>query len=993
MADTNIQLINRVLEGEEQAFATLVQTYQKRIHALAWRKIGDYHIAEEITQDTFLQVYRKISQLKNPQQFDGWLYVIVNRLCLNWFRRNKHKMQSIEDIPQEEMEQTFVTQHDTDQREDEARTGYREIVKNLLEKLPESERTVLTLYYLGEMTVNEIGKFLGVSANTIKSRLSRARKRLKTEEHILINENLGVVQLSRDLTETVMKQISEIKPTPQIVKPTLPWVAFGTATVLIMLLLGTLSQNTTIFQKPYNLEARSEPTVQLVEAPITIDFITTPDVRNIVGRSITKTDNTGTGTLISDTDFASNGQEISTKRTFTQWTQANGPEGAPVYDLYRSSKNRVYATTASGIYMLAPDQSTWMNTNANFRVNAYGTLMAEDRGILYYVNTDQIHASPDEGQTWNTLGTRPQGHAVQLLFQHVPQQEPEMLLLLREKGIYKSADMGKNWTPSNDEFNDKIITAATAIKHTMFIGTHEGLYISKHGAFRKIPLHSVGANSDSRPSASSSVGNSPQTTNAIHSLSVYQNNLYVVSGPDLFSPDIEEQIPPSTARKVYYTTDAGSTWFNITPDYKKGGTPASHHLITKLLVADKTLLLLGIPQLRSIDNGQTWNPMPFDGNAITGAKTPVLTTKDGFYKAGQTGIFQTNNKGDSWHRFSEGIYGIRVKDVAFFNNSIYLYTNYNIFKSDDGNTWNKVPSNFNQFKLSKTTRSEREIPIYDSSAKLIQANNTLYRLTPYATEQLLISTMNPGENEITFQKTIIQPDQWVHEEEVIQNAQMHSSNELIFNYYDMFDTIAGGFAISDGTLFVEFRRRLVKTDLNTDGFTDTGLLDETPKQPQEVDNGFKVDAAAGTVYVGKRNGRLFQSVDNGDSWRDITPNLPAIFTDIHDIKFLGKTVYVATDTGVLTSDTGDHWRILTDTLGKRPVIDKLTVDNRTLFGAGDTGIYRVDQRLRWEQLSQPIPGKVITLSVSGSQAYIGTKDNGIYHTTLKDTTQPTLTEK
>ena len=209
----------------------------------------------------------------------------------------------------------------------------------------------------------------------------------------------------------------------------------------------------------------------------------------------------------------------------------------------------------------------------------------------------------------------------------------------------------------------------------------------------------------------------------------------------------------------------------------------------------------------------------------------------------------------------------------------------------------------------------------------------------------------------------------------------------------IFRTIAGGFAISDDTIFVEFRRRLIKCRLDRQEYTDTGLVDYTQVPLYETDKGFKVAVAAGTVYVGKRNGRLFQSVDNGDSWRDITPNIPAIFTDINDIKFLGKKVYVATDTGVLTSDTGNHWRILTDTNGTQPIIDKLTVDNRTLFGAGNNGIYRIDQRNRWQQLSQPIPGKVISLSVSGNKAYIGTDNNGIYNTTLEDTPHPIITEK
>ena len=65
------ELIQRTLEGDNDAFACLVRKYQKRVHALAWRKIGDFHIAEDITQETFLQIYRKLPTLKDPCRFPG----------------------------------------------------------------------------------------------------------------------------------------------------------------------------------------------------------------------------------------------------------------------------------------------------------------------------------------------------------------------------------------------------------------------------------------------------------------------------------------------------------------------------------------------------------------------------------------------------------------------------------------------------------------------------------------------------------------------------------------------------------------------------------------------------------------------------------------------------------------------------------------------------------------------------------------------------------
>ena len=107
MTENSVLLIHRVLDGDEEAFTSLVQMYQKRIHALAWRKIGDYHIAEEITQDTFLQVYKNLSTLSNPKQFDGWLYVIANRLCINWIQRHKTSVQSLDATPTHEVEKVY----------------------------------------------------------------------------------------------------------------------------------------------------------------------------------------------------------------------------------------------------------------------------------------------------------------------------------------------------------------------------------------------------------------------------------------------------------------------------------------------------------------------------------------------------------------------------------------------------------------------------------------------------------------------------------------------------------------------------------------------------------------------------------------------------------------------------------------------------------------------------------------------------------------------
>ncbi len=75
--EDDVQLIHKILSGDDTAFGILVEKYQKSVHALAWRKTQDFHYAEDIMQDTFLRAYNKLPTLKNPNQFAGWLHVIA----------------------------------------------------------------------------------------------------------------------------------------------------------------------------------------------------------------------------------------------------------------------------------------------------------------------------------------------------------------------------------------------------------------------------------------------------------------------------------------------------------------------------------------------------------------------------------------------------------------------------------------------------------------------------------------------------------------------------------------------------------------------------------------------------------------------------------------------------------------------------------------------------------------------------------------------------
>ena len=210
MKNDDAKRIERILAGDENAFTALVKKYEKQIHAFVWRRVRDYHIAEEITQDTFLRAYEKLGTLRDPNRFSSWLYMIATRRFLTWLGEKRVPMQSLEAMSEAEVEALFYAQYMAEQTEKLATEKQREVVEYLLQKLPARERTAVVLHYLSEMTCEEIGDFLEVSPNTVKSQLHRARKRLKGEES-MVRETLGNFQSSDDLMDGIMKwtQVNE----------------------------------------------------------------------------------------------------------------------------------------------------------------------------------------------------------------------------------------------------------------------------------------------------------------------------------------------------------------------------------------------------------------------------------------------------------------------------------------------------------------------------------------------------------------------------------------------------------------------------------------------------------------------------------------------------------------------------------------------------------------------------------------------------------------
>ena len=967
MVENDVQLIHRTLAGDEAAFTALVRKYQKGVHALAWRKVGDFHIAEEITQDTFLQVHKKLTTLQNPNQFAGWLYVITNRMCIRWFKNKKPTMLSLEKISRAEVDKSSYKHYVSEQRETEAVERRCEIVKELLKKLPESERTVVTLHYLGEMTAKEIGNFLGVSANTIKSRLQRARKRLRSQnKESLVREVLGSVQFPADLTAHIIRQVADLKlAPPQVGKPLLPWAAFGAAVLLIVLMLGAHHQYLARFQQPYSFEAQSEPTVEIVDAPITLHLLSKPAVRNQVGRTATFTKNTGIGLQTSETTAATTTtSDFPATFSTAPWTQMPGPQGGFIFDIFATSQKTLYARSSIGIYRLTADAAVWTPVSVDTSIEQLQMPMAEHANTLYMVSTDEVLASTDDGETWNALGPRPEGYPIDLVVIDAAagrgaRETVTIYLALPDSTIFRSTDAGKRWTLVNNGLADRRIYNLAAIGDTVFAGTDKGLYRLNSDIWEQLPI---------------------DTSQTIHALVVFEDNLYIGMGPRVRQIRYVDDVRTD---RVLRSKDLGASWTEITPENEFGlfAVPTGKGL----LVVGETIFVYGVERFRSRDGGQTWTPLGVDVNSVA----YVTRDENTFYKAGWSGVHRTTDAGESWHPFMDGMVGTGVLDMVAFNDRFYVHTNDGVAQSvDNGESWTTVPVSASDHVRKLSERGLPDNNFYIDS-KLVIANDGLYGI---AAEKgnLRISRLSVGDN-------ILVPIQGIpafdgkdlsaavlQEIRQAQGVSFSDDPEKVEKLYLIENHArAGAFAIGGDTFYVEYKRKLFKWELGDPEWKNTGLIDTGPHANDGSKNGFKLAVSAETVYVGKRDGRLFRSLDGGDSWRDITPSLPLRFTQFREILFVDSTAYVATDRGVLTSQTGAYWRVLTDTAGERIVIDRFAVDGTRVYGAGDAGVYRLDDRRQSEQIFPSVPDKVLSLAVKNDKLYIVTKHRGMFQIPLE----------
>ena len=1036
MKNDDAQLIQRVLDGDDTAFSALVSKYQRSVHALAWRKIGDFHIAEDITQEAFLKAYQRLSTLKEPQSFASWLYVITANQCKAWLRKKRTWMQSLEDTSSTELEKATYSGHIIAENERMTEETQREVVKELLAKLQESDRTVITLYYLGGMTYEEISNFLGVSVGAIKSRLHRARQRLKKEEP-MIREALGNFQITPNLTENIMQEISRLKPVaPSGGKPIVPW-AIGISTIaVIFLMLGVGTEYLSRFQKPYSFEATSEMTVDIIETPIVLDIESKPDVRTQLGNAAAPSQNDGAGQQPDEVLFAAaqaDGDDVSIPKQ--EWIQGNAPSGPSPRTLFRTSKGEIYIVDGGGeIYKSSTNTTGWQYVNAMSSLTDSWddrVLMAEWNDTLYMIVSNALFASTDGGETWLSVGPCPENDPGRLVI-------IDGAFYLSFDTVYCSTDAGKTWIAVGDGLTGEIQYLEVS-QNTLFAKTTTGVHrLDAHKTWvvvndrLMVEMDEI----DTLYALQGTLFATTTTLPRLYRLDVdswkllrfpvpeaervgafagTENTLYAMAALDWDKVDGNALRQMDRGQKrswwLFRSTDKGESWTDITPT---NAWPIMGHAPDVVLAAVRqTILVIGSNDgavVRSVNNGNTWTREENTGISITGYTVYGIEAlnEHTFYTRGNSGIHRSIDGGKSWERFNPGTGSYVPNLIAFRANNgqntrttLYAAIGWEVVKSiDNGKTWRAVNP---QTQITEFYR-ERPPQIFDIlvSDSVLYAKGTmhdearLYRVSEDGNALMQIQEI-PILHSRTLQNQLSQGRRLsldLQDKSFLEQLQEGSSGATQFfkqlaegDPRRSDELIRGGlrgaFAVSGDTFYMEYNYKLFRWEPGETEWYDTEMEETAELFAYRIMEGFKLAVSGNTVYVGKWDGHLVASFDKGTNWIDFTPRLPFSVKIFHDIVFAGSTVYVATDAGVAASSDGKQWDAITDAAGTSLIIGRLAVDGTKVYGVSKSGVYRLENNT-WKEVVSEIPNRVTSFAVDRNVLYVGTQDSGMLHFNLDE---------
>ena len=229
MRSDDEQLVSQTLAGDRDAFGVLVHKYQEMVYAYAFQKVRNEEDAQDVTQEVFWRAYHGLYQLRQPHRFRSWLYTIMSNECkrrLVSIIKTRQRETALEDATDDALriEPAYATPTE----------GWRVDLEQALSELPDDNRVAVSMFYMGDNSLKEISEFLGISVNTVKGKLYRARQQLGSALSERYGRLLESYKLKGGFLMQFMEQIHHI-PSPTMASS---WSATAIGKIVFSLIMA-----------------------------------------------------------------------------------------------------------------------------------------------------------------------------------------------------------------------------------------------------------------------------------------------------------------------------------------------------------------------------------------------------------------------------------------------------------------------------------------------------------------------------------------------------------------------------------------------------------------------------------------------------------------------------------------------------------------------------------------------------------------------------------
>jgi len=163
--DDTWSLVQKVKNGDREAFMILTRTFQKKVFVLTYSFFRNKEDALDLVQETFLRLFQKIGSFRQGHNFEAWLLQIAKNLCIDYYRKNWSRRRELES--EKSVEELHVADMRT-QGGEEAR-DLKDILSRCVNRLAERQRTIFIMRHYSQLKNEEIAQALGISLGTVKS--------------------------------------------------------------------------------------------------------------------------------------------------------------------------------------------------------------------------------------------------------------------------------------------------------------------------------------------------------------------------------------------------------------------------------------------------------------------------------------------------------------------------------------------------------------------------------------------------------------------------------------------------------------------------------------------------------------------------------------------------------------------------------------------------------------------------------------------------------